>query len=230
MNYLGHPDCADWSGDRLVCNRVMTRGGRLFCFDHPRPEDVDIHDIAYALARIPRYNAHTDRPWSVAQHCMFVASMLPIDIAIYGLLHDAHEYVIGDISTPLKRVLGRERISELELSIDKAIYQAVGLAHRDDGARPDIDVESAVVMADHDAYISESREFMYVTPANALKVWAISYDKAWAKFPTYLIQGGDPSYIASMWMGAFFAHMSTVDPKYKLPSDATATPTPTPAP
>lgn len=64
----------------------------------------DIEVIAYALSHINRYNGHVGC-YSVAQHCCLVADQLDEEYKLSGLLHDAHEAFIGDISAPLKRFL-----------------------------------------------------------------------------------------------------------------------------
>lgn len=72
---------------------------------------IDLHDIAHALAQINRYTGHTSRPYSVAEHSLLVA-----DIAAHhgatpmlqfgALMHDAHEAYTGDVSSPVKWALG----------------------------------------------------------------------------------------------------------------------------
>jgi hypothetical protein len=70
----------------------------------PRPEEVFIEDIAFALARRFRFNAATD--YTVAQHCVAVSSRFPADgmLALWGLLHDTPEIYtgLGDVPRPVK--------------------------------------------------------------------------------------------------------------------------------
>lgn len=94
----------------------MLSGRRLDLID-PSPVDVEIEDIAHGLARVARWNGQTlgEHAFSVAQH-----SLLVLDIArrmfepvsaekqLMALLHDAPEYVIGDMISPFKTVLGGE--------------------------------------------------------------------------------------------------------------------------
>ena len=92
----------------------MLSGRRLDLLD-PSPLDVEIEDIAHGLARVARWNGQTsgDHIFSVAQHSLLVEAIAGVthpDIAarwrLAVLLHDAPEYVIGDIISPFKTVLG----------------------------------------------------------------------------------------------------------------------------
>ncbi len=92
----------------------MLSGRRLDLLD-PSPLDIEIEDIAHGLARVARWNGQTKgvHPYSVAQHSLLVEAIaLRLDpgldqrAALCVLLHDAAEYVIGDIISPFKAVLG----------------------------------------------------------------------------------------------------------------------------
>lgn len=92
----------------------MLSGRRLDLLD-PSPLDVEIEDIAHGLARVARWNGQTVGPhiFSVAQHSLLVeriAGALDPAVArterLYMLLHDAPEYVIGDMISPFKAVIG----------------------------------------------------------------------------------------------------------------------------
>ncbi len=92
----------------------MLSGRRLDLLD-PAALDVEIEDIAHGLARVARWNGQTRGPhiFSVAQHSLFVESIarharpdLSEKACLAVLLHDAAEYVIGDIISPFKAVLG----------------------------------------------------------------------------------------------------------------------------
>jgi hypothetical protein len=92
----------------------MLSGRRLDLLD-PSPLDVEIEDIAHGLARVARWNGQTIGPhiFSVAQHSLLVeriAAELEPSIGraerLFMLLHDAPEYVIGDMISPFKAVIG----------------------------------------------------------------------------------------------------------------------------
>lgn len=90
---------------------IQTHHARAFDLLAPRAEDVDVADIAHALARINRFNGHTaGEPYSVAHHSMLVADLLaswgaPPAIVREGLLHDAGEAYYGDVTAPTKLAL-----------------------------------------------------------------------------------------------------------------------------
>lgn len=87
---------------------LRTASGRAFRLVPPDPAQVSARDIADHLARINRFNGALNGGighYSVAQHSMLVARMLPAELKIYGLLHDAHEAYIGDRITPVKLAL-----------------------------------------------------------------------------------------------------------------------------
>ena len=92
----------------------MLSGRRLDLLD-PSPLDIEVEDIAHGLARVARWNGQTagDHAFSVAQHCILVEGLalllkpgLPPRWRLAALLHDAPEYVVGDLISPFKAALG----------------------------------------------------------------------------------------------------------------------------
>jgi 5'-deoxynucleotidase YfbR-like HD superfamily hydrolase len=89
--------------------------GRRLDLLHPSPLDIEIEDIAHGLARVARWNGQTvgDHPYSVAEHSLLVELILrrlkpkagPVE-RLAALLHDAPEYVIGDMISPFKAAIG----------------------------------------------------------------------------------------------------------------------------
>ncbi len=82
---------------------MQTYTGRQFFPLAPRPEDVDIIDIAHALSMLCRYNGHVTWFYSVAEHCVHLSHAVPPEYALWALLHDATEAYVGDMIRPLKR-------------------------------------------------------------------------------------------------------------------------------
>jgi len=89
--------------------------GRRLDLLNPSPLDIEIEDIAHGLARVARWNGQTkgDHAFSVAQHCVLVAEIaehispeLSREERLTALLHDAPEYVVGDMISPFKAALG----------------------------------------------------------------------------------------------------------------------------
>src|SRR5690606_33703015 len=105
---------------------------------NPSPLDIEIEDIAHGLARVARWNGQTKglHPFSVAQHCLLVEALLAqaqdnLDrqARLAALLHDAAEYVIGDIISPFKAALGVD-YKVFELRLLAAIHLRFGLPQR----------------------------------------------------------------------------------------------------
>jgi 5'-deoxynucleotidase YfbR-like HD superfamily hydrolase len=112
----------------------MLSGRRLDLLD-PSPLDVEIEDIAHGLARIGRWNGQTLGPhfFSVAQHTLLVEAVAKqqaghVDrrLGLAIMLHDAPEYVIGDMITPFKRVIG-DAYKGVEKRLEAAIHVRFGL-------------------------------------------------------------------------------------------------------
>src|SRR3954451_1119286 len=91
----------------------MLSGRRLDLLD-PSPLDIEIGDIAHGLARVARWNGQTNGAhiFSVAQHTLLVEAVMreqlpriDVKVRLAALLHDAPEYVIGDMISPFKAVL-----------------------------------------------------------------------------------------------------------------------------
>lgn len=125
------------AGSRAAPPRAWQRmlsGRRLDLLD-PSPLDVEIEDIAHGLARVARWNGQTRGAhiYSVAQHSLLVEAIaamvepgLPPPARLTVLLHDAPEYVIGDIISPFKAVLG-DGYKGVENRILAAIHLRFGL-------------------------------------------------------------------------------------------------------
>jgi len=97
---------------------LTTRSGRQVSLLDPRPDQIDIGDIAHGLAFQCRFNGQVSRFYSVAQHSILVASMLPEHLKLVGLLHDAAEAYLGDIVQPLKQFLPEfERIEQRLMTV-----------------------------------------------------------------------------------------------------------------
>ena len=112
----------------------MLSGRRLDLLE-PSPLDVEIADIAHGLARVARWNGQTkgDHAFSVAQHCVLVERLvfdlnprLTRQARLMALLHDASEYVVGDLISPFKAAVGIN-YKDLETRLLTAIHLRFGL-------------------------------------------------------------------------------------------------------
>jgi 5'-deoxynucleotidase YfbR-like HD superfamily hydrolase len=112
----------------------MLSGRRLDLLD-PTPVDIEIEDIAHGLAFVARWNGQTrgDHAYSVAEHSLLVETLfsrMAPGIApkwqLAALLHDAPEYVIGDMISPVKSAVG-PGYEELDIRLTAAIHIRFGL-------------------------------------------------------------------------------------------------------
>jgi 5'-deoxynucleotidase YfbR-like HD superfamily hydrolase len=112
----------------------MLSGRRLDLLE-PSPLDIEIADIAHGLARVARWNGQTSgqHAFSVAQHCVLVERLtadlnprLTAQARLMALLHDAPEYVVGDLISPFKAAIGVD-YKALELKLQAAIHLRFGL-------------------------------------------------------------------------------------------------------
>jgi 5'-deoxynucleotidase YfbR-like HD superfamily hydrolase len=147
----------------------MLSGRRLDLLD-PSPLDVEIADIAHGLARVARWNGQTDGPniFSVAQHTLLVDALartrwpgLDRRAQLAILLHDAPEYVIGDMISPFKAVIG-DAYKAVEARLLAAIHIRFGLP-----ARISAEVERMVKTADRGAAYLEATRLAGFGPAEA---------------------------------------------------------------
>src|ERR1700704_4719612 len=112
----------------------MLSGRRLDLLD-PSPLDIEIADIAHGLARVARWNGQTrgTHIFSVAQHTLLVEAVMreqmprvDVSFRLAALLHDAPEYVVGDMISPFKAVLGGD-YKAVEARLLSAIHVRFGL-------------------------------------------------------------------------------------------------------
>lgn len=84
---------------------ISVTGGDFFDLLNPTAYDYPIEVIANALSNLCRYTGHVARFYSVAEHSVLVSHTVPEKYALEGLLHDASEAFVGDVSSPLKKLL-----------------------------------------------------------------------------------------------------------------------------
>ncbi|MCJ8138236.1 HD family hydrolase [Falsirhodobacter halotolerans] len=112
----------------------MLSGRRLDLLD-PTPMDIEVADIAHGLAFVARWNGQTrgDWPYSVAEHSLLVEQIFtrldptaPAAHRLAALLHDAPEYVIGDMISPVKSAIG-PAYGQLDARLTAAVHHRFGL-------------------------------------------------------------------------------------------------------
>jgi 5'-deoxynucleotidase YfbR-like HD superfamily hydrolase len=151
----------------------MLSGRRLDLLD-PSPMDIEIEDIAHGLARVARWNGQTvgEHPMSVAQHSVIVEEIVvwcDRGIAprwrLAALLHDAAEYVIGDMISPFKTALGLD-YRAFEARLANAIHIRFGLP-----AQVPERVEALIKAADRACAYFEATRLAGFAPEEALRLF-----------------------------------------------------------
>lgn len=163
---------------------TMSNGKGIDLLD-PRPEQIDFASIAEHLAKEKRYNGATpETEYSVAQHCcigadaMIAAGCTEYEAACF-LLHDAHEALLKDDTTPKKQALAAiasekfgitsDKVLDtfwlLEWRVDKAIHSAAGIVWPlDTGRPPDRELKKLVKRYDLILFVTEWRDLMHNIP------------------------------------------------------------------
>ena len=91
---------------------IETYSGKQFYLDGTDTDSIVIEDIAHALANLCRYNGHTNRFYSVAEHSVLVSYAVPKEYALWGLMHDASEAYLSDIPRPFKAMIANYKTME----------------------------------------------------------------------------------------------------------------------
>jgi len=130
--------------------------GKKFWTLDPKPEEVDINDIAHSLALQCRFNGHTNSFYSIAQHSVLVSKIVNPKQALAALFHDASEAYTGDLISPLKRFLPPV-FKEIEKKIESAIFQHFNINEEE------VD-HKEIKRADKIALFTEMRDLMKKPP------------------------------------------------------------------
>lgn len=189
----------------------QTHSGRAWNILDPDPNAVEIEDIAHALSNQCRYNGHTNQFYSVAEHSVRVASCLPEEHQLAGLLHDAAEAYLGDIIRPLKPLIeGFEAIEERTM---EAILEGLGLSHID-VYHPVVDhADKLTILATEGRDLMHSEvwkrwcpelytdEFFAAALPSKIRPWSnIKARRLFLDAYFYLIGEDEPHYTRDMWV------------------------------
>ena len=156
----------------------QTGSGRKWNLLDPRAEDVFWPDVAHHLAQTNRFAGGTKLPYSVAEHCCHAHDIvakrnMPKPVRLLALLHDAHEFILGDWTTPIQVALDAEApglatgaLKRLRAKTDAAIFAAAGLAPMLDKLTPAMRAQavSQVKAVDGALVMQERNELMGPPP------------------------------------------------------------------
>lgn len=137
---------------------ILTASGQHFDLQHPEASPINILTIAHALSHLCRFTGHCREFYSVAQHSLMVSFLVDPQHALAGLLHDAAEAYVGDVSAPLKQLL--PDYQAVERQVEAAVLQHFGLAP---------ELPGCVKAADLVMLATEQRDLM--SHAHRAEVW-----------------------------------------------------------
>ena len=149
---------------------IYTHSGHLFDFDAIEKQEIHIDDIVYSLAQTNRFCGRTPYPYSVAQHSLLVEALcFTEDGRFHALLHDAAEAYVGDMPTPLKRLLPEYR------AIEDRVQARIFERFKFNPKRTRAEVE----WADHAALVCE---VIMMLPSEDYTLWGFTRNEVeWAK-------------------------------------------------
>jgi len=107
---------------------IQTCSGKKFFPLDPKMEDIDLESVAHSLSMQCRFTGHSKFHYSIAQHSVLVSYLCDSADAKHGLLHDATEFVLNDIPTPLKKLPQFSFYKEAEKKLQRIIYEKFGLS------------------------------------------------------------------------------------------------------
>lgn len=144
--------------------KITTWTGQSINLLDPDPDTIIIEDIAWSLSHLCRFTGHTSVPFSVAEHSINVSNNFS-DLALEGLLHDAQEAYIGDVSSPLKSLLPEYK--KIEKKFESVIRKKFGLTTDEDSWR-------LIKEADKEALQEELERFINIPLERKLAINAFS--------------------------------------------------------
>lgn len=183
---------------------ITTVLGNRFSFENTDERYYDIGEIAIALSRICRYSGHLRHDingiFSVARHSLYVSHLVPEEHALAGLLHDAQEAYIGDLSRPLKRYLRSttDAYDSLERRLSREIAHEFGFTYP---------LHESVIEADMRICKTESSFLMKGDNVGLLEgVEPYTEDELWEAGQSTFDELGTPD----LWAGRFLRRYEEV--------------------
>lgn len=165
-------------------NWIGTNSGKKIDLDNPQADQVCLADIADGLSKLCRFNGQIKTFYSVAEHCLKVAALVPEKYKLQAILHDASEAYICDIPTPLKRQLG-----PAYYDVEHRVQKAIGLHFGVDLINlPDVVKQADRVMlcTEHDVLQDKSLD------------WGPDYEGV-LRYPGFFATGAEPDRMAQLY-------------------------------
>lgn len=169
-------------------NWLGTNNGRRIVLAAPNPSQIDLDDIADGLSHVCRFNGQIKEWYSVAEHSIHVAELVPDKYKGVALFHDATEAYLCDVPTPLKREL-EALYKPIEERLARVIAQAMGM---DQQAL--VDLPEQVQTADTIMAVTE-RDHLQKTP----QVWPEKYETA-LRYPRFRVKYKTPAEARKAWL------------------------------
>lgn len=132
---------------RITTNSILLSSGVYFNYERPEECPFTIEDIAHGLANTCRFTGQVTTFYSVAEHSLRVAALLPAQEQLAGLLHDASEAFCCDIPKPLKNMLPGYR------EIEQRVTNAINVRFRVGPVPPSVHKADMVLMATERRYL-----------------------------------------------------------------------------
>lgn len=144
---------------------IVTSSCTKFDLLDPKEDDILIEDICTSLSNLCRFTGHCKKHYSVAQHSVIGSLFVPKEFKLEFLLHDATEAYLGDVSSPLKKVLPEYKA--IEKRLDRVIRRKFGLPEE---KSPVVEEMDQIMLATEARDIMPGCDFgYYATRAEPLK-------------------------------------------------------------
>jgi hypothetical protein len=168
---------------------ILLSNGAYFDFLNPGGSQWGAREISIALSKVCRFAGHCSGFYSVAEHSVLVAKLVPPEHRLAALLHDAHEAFTGDLTYPLKRLLG-QLVRDIEDRIDAELFARFGVALPLDPCIKEADrwmlhIEQRRLMTNHDEWpaaapppwwAEEAIKIERLAPEDAARRWYCAFN------------------------------------------------------
>lgn len=172
---------------------IETYSGMKVYLPECDPESIELIDIAHALSMVPRFAGHIDSHYSVAEHSIHVASIVPDQHKLQGLMHDGPEAYLSDIATPFKSLMPQYK--ELEADLWSAMCARFGI---DEEMSPFVKAADRVMLMTERDYLKSNYSLWsdYYEETQRLKNWEPI--RMW-----FGLKRASPSYIEGLFIEKF---------------------------